>query len=337
MACSISYAVFLKGHQNTPRMSGESAPAFLDGAVHEWTGVALYSFPDREQSIGMNSNRGMPMRFPLTPMAVFLLISLFAPITFANVTAENQCGAYQSIPYEVLGSIDRTRPGFTEGLIFDGERLIESTGSHKSNSTINAIDPSTGQVTVLRDTPHGAFGEGLAKLGSQYFQLTYKENEVFVYDAQTLELKRVVPNRFSKEGWGLGVLNDQLIASDGTNRLHVLDPNTLAEKRAIEVRDYRGRKISNLNELEVIGNSALVNIYMTNYIYKVDLESGCVTGAMDMAPLLRDFDERQLNRIKADGNNVLNGIAYDPSRDVYYITGKNWPKIFQVRIPRQTG
>lgn len=271
------------------------------------------------------------MRFLLVLFGFSLFVSPGLAQTDTQASAEAQCQPAEKIAYHVVGKFDRTQPGFTEGLVFDDGKLIESTGSYKSKSTINSIGVPSGQVSVLRETPQNAFGEGLAKLGSEYIQLTYKEKKIFTYDFKNLSLLRSVTNQFSREGWGLDAWGEDLVASDGTDRLHVLDPRTFSEKRSIAVRDERGQPVKNMNELEVLGDAVFANIYQTNYIYKIDLESGCVTGVMDMSPLLEMLPQAQRNKVKSDTNNVLNGIAYDPSKDIFYITGKNWPKIFEVK------
>lgn len=261
------------------------------------------------------------MRLPVVAAILLLLAPAARP--FAN-----SCPQPEKLEFEVVRILNRSEIAFTQGLIYRNEMLLESTGAYEGDSVLNSIDPQTGEVTKITETPNDVYGEGLTQLGSELFQLSYKEGKIFVYDAETGALKRIAENTFSEQGWGLDTYQGQLIASDGSDTLTIVDPTTLEKIREVEVLGIaRG-----LNELEVVDNFLYANIYPKNLIAKVDLTTGCTVALAETSPLLQHFTPAEMDALRSDRNHILNGIAFDPGTGEFYLTGKNWPKIFVVRF-----
>lgn len=259
-------------------------------------------------------------------------LSLFAAVLLSLTPAARpfaqSCPQPIKLDAKIVRIVNRSEIGFTQGLIYRNGMLLESTGAYESDSVLNLIEPQTGIVTKIAETPDDIYGEGLTELGSELFQLTYKEGKIFVYDAGTGALKRVAENAFSEQGWGLDRYQGQLIASDGSGTLTIVNPGTLEKTRVINVTGIeRG-----LNELEVVGDTLYANVYPLNLIATVDLRTGCVLALAETSSLLQHFTPEEMDAIRSDRNHILNGIAFDPAAGEFYLTGKNWPKIFVVRF-----
>lgn len=166
------------------------------------------------------------------------------------------------------------------------------------------------------------FAEGVAVVASQVFQLTWQNRKAFVYDADTFQLLKEFP--YEGEGWGLTTDGTALIASDGTSQIRFLDPVTFSVKRTLPVT-MDGRPLDRLNELEFIHGEIFANIWQTDEVVRIDPVSGIVRGIIDFSGLLAAHDRH------AD-TDVLNGIAYDPKNDRLFVTGKRWPRLFEVRL-----
>lgn len=218
---------------------------------------------------------------------------------------------------------------FTEGFLFHNGELWESTGATtefpQTRSLFGAVDQNTGEIdTKVELDRYKYFGEGISFLNGQLFQLTYKSRTGFVYDANTFKkLKEfAIPK---KEGWGLTTDGSYLIMSDGTNKLTYLDPNSLRVVKTISVFE-RGISKDNLNELEYIDGYIYANIWKTNSIVKIDPTDGRVIGKLDMTSYANEA--RNLYRKAQE----MNGIAYDPETGDIFITGKLWPRIYELSI-----
>ena len=226
--------------------------------------------------------------------------------------------------YAVVHAWPHDRGAFTEGLAYlDGE-LIESTGLSGS-STLRKVELETGRVLEVVKLPAEYFGEGTAVLGGRIFQLTWQSRKGFIYDLRTLG--RVGEFSYDGEGWGLTTDGRSLIMSDGTNQIRFLDPGTFRVTRTISVLN-QGEPLRMLNELEYIKGEIYANVWQTQFIVRIDPASGKLLGVIDFTGLLSpaDYDEH---------TDVLNGIAYDEGRDRIFVTGKNWPRLFEVRlVPR---
>ncbi len=201
----------------------------------------------------------------------------------------------------------------------DGQ-LFESTGLY-GRSSLRRVRLSTGEVLDRVDLPPGEFGEGLARVEGRLVQLTWRSGLAHVYDLSTFEAER--SHRYSTEGWGLCFDGSRLVMSDGSDRLFFRDPTTFALRSQVSVR-AGGSPVSQLNELECVGDRVYANVWQTNRIVVIDPESGQVVAEVDASGLLTASEQA-----RAD---VLNGIAFVPETGRFLVTGKLWPKIFEVEL-----
>ncbi len=200
--------------------------------------------------------------------------------------------------------------------------LYESTGRN-GKSSVRMVDLETGRVLQRYDLASKYFGEGLTNWGSDLVQLTWKTNVGFVYDRFSFVEKHIF--RYKGEGWGLTHDDKQLILSDGTPILRFLNPQTLAEIKRIRVTDEKSQPVLNINELEYIHGEIYANVWETDQIVRISPRTGKILGRIDLSGLI---DETELT----DPDAVLNGIAYDERRDRIFVTGKLWPKLFEIRV-----
>lgn len=222
--------------------------------------------------------------------------------------------------FEVLATIPHDPAAFTQGLEFDGERLFESTGGY-GLSTVRELDPASGAVRRNRRLPPGAWGEGLTVSGGELVQLTFREEVAFRYDRRTLARRGA--DRYRGEGWGICRSGARLIMSNGSARLALRRPADLSLLRRVVVR-RAGVRVPRLNELECVRGRVWANVFHTNEIVRIDLQSGAVDGILDLTALVPPG--------LADGEAVLNGIAHHPASDTFYVTGKLWPVMYRLRV-----
>ena len=224
--------------------------------------------------------------------------------------------------YRVIAEFPHDIHAYTQGFEYHDGYFIEGTGQYRE-STLRKVLPATGEFIKYRNISPELFGEGITVLNGKIYQLTWREKIGFVYDADNFEQVR----KFSfenAEGWGLCNNLDEIIMSDGTNVLYFRDPQYFSINRKIEVFDDIS-EVDSLNELEYINGVIYANRYMTNEIVMIDPASGKVTGKVDMKGILKRED---LN----PEINVLNGIAWDSAGKRLFLTGKNWPKVYQVEF-----
>lgn len=226
--------------------------------------------------------------------------------------------------YEVVSVWPHDRGAFTQGLVYWQGKLLESTGLN-GESSLREDDLMSGEVLRKRTVAPQYFAEGLALLGGKLFQLTWQEKKAFVYDLNTFEPTGEF--NYDGEGWGLTTDGQSLIMSDGTSQIRFRDPATFAVQRTINVI-ARGHPVNRLNELEYIKGEVYANIWGTDYMVGIDPATGAVVGAIDFTGLLPREDRHP-------DTDVLNGIAYDPDHDRLFVTGKRWPKIFEVKLVRK--
>lgn len=222
--------------------------------------------------------------------------------------------------YEVIATYPHDREAFTQGLVVDEGVLFESTGLN-GRSSLRRVRLQTGEVLQRRDLDPQYFAEGLALFKDKLIQLTWQSNKGFVYDKTTFAPLREWS--YPTEGWGLTHNGKQLIMSDGTATLRFLNPETFAVEREITVTDV-GQPVARLNELEYVNGEVFANVWQTDLVARVDPQTGRVNGWIDLSGLLLPA-ERQ----NAD---VLNGIAYDAASDRLFVTGKLWPKLFEIKL-----
>ena len=226
----------------------------------------------------------------------------------------------RSLRVDVLRELAHERDAYIQGLVWWNGQLFESTG-REGESTLRRLDPQTGRVEQRIDVPDQYFGEGLALVDRRLMMLTWRAERALTYDRDSFE--PVETFRYRGEGWGLCYDGTRLVMSDGSDRLTFRDPDTFESIGEQRVR-LRGQPLHNLNELECVDGAVYANVWEEDFLVRIDPKTGRVTDYIDATGLLRGED-----RIGAE---VLNGIAYDPTAETFYITGKWWPKMFEVRF-----
>jgi len=226
--------------------------------------------------------------------------------------------------YRVVRAYPHDSKAFTQGLQYVDGFLYEGTGLNGSSS-IRKVKLETGEVVQRRDLARAYFGAGITVWKTDLIQLTWQSQVAFVYDSKTFAPRRTF--KYKGEGWGLTRDGTNLIMSDGTDELRVLDPATFAERRRIKVTAV-GIPLRNLNELEYMKGEILANVWTTDAVARVSPDTGRVTGYIDLAGLLTPAEKAS---VELEGG-VLNGIAYDEKNDRLFVTGKLWPKLFEIKI-----
>ena len=254
----------------------------------------------------------------LPGVAILSLITCGAADPLAR--GDQRPGGAPRFGYTVVRSYPHDRSAFTQGLLFQDGHLYEGTGQ-EGTSSIRKVRLDTGEVLQIRRLDDRYFGEGISIVGDRLIQLTWKSEIGFVYNAKTFEPTGTF--NYEGEGWGLTYDGKRLIRSDGSAVLRFLDPRTLKETGRVTVRD-RGNPVGQLNELEVVKGEIFANIFLTDLIARISPATGEVTGWIDLTGILPPRD-----RVGVD---VLNGIAYDASGDRLFVTGKLWPRLFEIKI-----
>jgi glutamine cyclotransferase/plastocyanin len=222
--------------------------------------------------------------------------------------------------YEVINEYPHDPGAFTQGLVFENGVLFEGTGLYGSSS-LRRVALETGEVLQILNLSSTYFGEGITVYWNEIVQLTWKSRVGFVYDKESFE--KLSEFNYNSQGWGITHDGESLIMSDGTATLHFLNPETFEETSTVGVYDDDG-PVTQLNELEYIQGNVYANVWYTDLIAIIDPQSGQVIGWIDLTGLLKPEDSA--------GANVLNGIAYDIENDRLFVTGKLWPKLFEIRL-----
>jgi len=223
--------------------------------------------------------------------------------------------------YKIKNSWPHDRRAYTQGLIFLDGILWESTGQYGASS-LRKVELKTGKVIKHISVPKDYFAEGMTVLHNKVFQLTWQEHKGFIYDPTTFQKQGEFS--YTGEGWGLTHDGESLIMSDGTDQIRFLDPSNFKITRTVNVTD-RGAPVDQLNELEYIDGEIYANIYMTDRIARIEPKTGNILGWIDLTGLLASKDRK-------GGEDVLNGIAYDEAGKRLFVTGKMWPKLFEIEI-----
>ena len=270
---------------------------------------------------------------PATLLILIIAILIGGVIYYALRPKQPSAGVNLAIPdpltqnlnYEILATLPHDSTCYTQGLVIDEGIFYESCGLY-GQSSLRKVDPATGTVQAETDLDASFFAEGLALLQGKLYQLTWRENTGFVYDASSLAQLRTF--NYQTEGWGLTTDGSALILSDGTNTLYWLDPGTMQVVRQVNV-SYQGQSVEYLNELEFINGLIFANVYLTDTIVAVNPDDGKVVSLIDLTGLRPEQN-------RAVQGEVLNGIAYDSINDKLYLTGKNWPNLYEVRLVPQS-
>ena len=226
--------------------------------------------------------------------------------------------------YQIVNMFPHDSNAFTQGLILNDGKLLESTGQEGSSS-LRRVELETGKILKKVDVPVPYFAEGITLLNGKIYQLTWQHQRGFIYDAQSFE--RLGEFKYSGEGWGITTDGKSLILSDGSNRLRFLDPSDFHVTRTVNVLDSGQTPVRELNELEFVQGEIYANVWHDNRIATIDPESGRVTAWIDMNGLMPEGELQ-------DPEAVLNGIAYDQTSNKLYVTGKLWPRIFEIRVKK---
>lgn len=240
------------------------------------------------------------------------------------VTTTPTCIAAAGIPvygYKIVNTYPHDRAAFTQGLAFENGYLYEGTG-RLGQSSLRRVELKTGKVVRLLRLSPRVFGEGIALYGNRIIQATWKSQVAFVFDKDSFQFLKVL--RYSTEGWGLTYDGEHIIMSDGTPTLHFYDPSTFQEVRAFEVRDDKG-PVAMLNELEYVNGEIYANVWLTERIARIDARTGQIVGWIDLSGLLSAAEQ-------TEAVDVLNGIAYDAANKRLFVTGKLWPKLFEIEL-----
>lgn len=224
---------------------------------------------------------------------------------------------------EVISERPHDTDAFTQGLLLYDGYFYESTGL-RGESSLRKVDPETGEVVQQIDLDDIYFGEGLARVDDRLIQLTWTSEVAFIYDLETFE--QIGEYEYEGQGWGLCYDGEELYMSNGSNIITVRDPVTFEVLREIEI-ELNNQPIDKLNELECVDKKVYANVWQTVAILEIDKKSGLVTAAINATDLHTPEIIEDLNR-----GSVLNGIAYDPENEVFYLTGKRWPVIYETTL-----
>ncbi len=280
------------------------------------------------------------MRLYLLISFLFIAASCGSAPNVSNVNTANRANTAADKPaavpvytYDIVKSYPHDRNAFTQGLLFHDGFLYEGTGGKKNRgdtfySSLRKVELETGKVLKKYDVPPEFFGEGIALLNGQIYQLTWQEQTGFVYGVDDFKLIREF--RYSGEGWGLTEDDTNLYMSDGTHIIRVIEPEGFKTIRTISVMDEKGRPLMKLNELEWVNGEIWANVWETGWIVRIDPATGELLGRIDLS---RIADDEIDTNPEAD---VLNGIAYDAAGDRLFVTGKKWRRLFEIKVkPKQ--
>jgi glutamine cyclotransferase len=243
------------------------------------------------------------------------------PPIFTNTVHAVTSAPIPVYSYAIVNAYPHDRNAFTQGLIFEDGILYEGTGL-RGQSTLRKVALETGAILQLYALPAQYFGEGVTVYGDKIYQLTWQSNVGFVYDKHSFQLLQQF--HYPTEGWGITHDGERLIMSDGTSTLHFLDPETLEEIGQIQVYDSDG-PVVRLNELEYVQGEIYANVWQTDRIARIDPDTGQVIAWIELEGLLgpEDLDQPV---------DVLNGIAYNAQNGRLFVTGKKWPKLFEIKL-----
>jgi len=254
-------------------------------------------------------------------LAFLAAASVAAGLFLGRPATPGSPGVIPVYTYVIVNTYPHDRDAFTQGLVFEGGFLYEGTGLY-GYSTLRRVDLETGAVLQVRELSAQFFGEGITIYGDRIIQLTWQSNIGFVWNKNTFELLQEFS--YPTEGWGITHDGKRLIMSDGTSTLYFLDPQSFEEVGRLEVFDNDG-PVTLLNELEYIKGEIYANVWQTDRIARISPRTGQVVGWVDLQGLLTEED-------RLEYVDVLNGIAYDSENGRLFVTGKLWPKLFEIEL-----
>ena len=244
--------------------------------------------------------------------------------TYINIKSDKAPVEYS---FEIVKSYPHDKRAYTQGLFFHDGYLYEGTGQ-QGESSLRKVKLENGEALSLLNLEQEYFGEGITYYQGKIIQLTWNSGKAFVMDAETFEkTDTFYPQTNKRECWGITTMKDELVITDGSNALYFFDPNSYERKRVVEVYDNVG-KVDSLNELEYINGKIFAKVWLTDRIVIINPATGQVEGSLNLGSIMTMSDKRKLR----DGDDVLNGIAYDSANDRIFVTGKRWPKMFEIKL-----
>jgi glutamine cyclotransferase len=271
-----------------------------------------------------NGNFRQPRRAMLFTWISGLLLVVSSVIGFSASAQFKRAPKGEVWGYKLVATYPHDQTAFTQGLVFTGDLLLEGTGK-KGESSLRLVDLKSGKVEKQADLDGHYFGEGITLLGKRIYQLTWQNRIGLVYDLDTFDLEKTF--QYTGEGWGLTNDGKRLLMSDGTSTIRFLDPDTFKVVKRITARGADGN-VGKLNELEYVNGEIWANIWYEDRIVRISPETGDVLGWIDLSGLYP--------RSKRSSNeDVLNGIAYDPESKRLLVTGKNWPRLYEITVGRK--
>lgn len=262
----------------------------------------------------MNFHNATKVFFP----SLFLLISV--GFSISESLPENPSA---KIPYKITKVYPHSPGSFTQGLVFEQGFLYEGTGQY-GLSSLRKVKFETGEILKETKLPKNLFGEGITIYKDKIIQLTWLSRMGFVYDKKSFRLVDSFRYPVPIEGWGITTDGKHLIMSDGSNRLYFLDPESFVVKKQLDVYDHLG-PVQKINELEYAGGAIYANVWQSQNIVKIDLASGRVVGIIDLKEIVP-------KQYRGHNDYVLNGIAYDSEKNRFFVTGKMWPRVFEMQL-----
>jgi glutamine cyclotransferase len=285
----------------------------------------------RKEGVAVKFRNAFTLKNPGWAILVCLTVLIIVPWAQSDVGEGLKPGRTPLYNYRVIRSYPHDRQAFTQGLVYEGGFFYEGTGLH-GRSSLRKVDPASGRILKEIRLEPSHFGEGVTVLGDRIVQLTWLSHVGFVYNKTSFSLLKTFT--YPQEGWGITHDGKRLIMSDGTSVLHFLDTKDFREIATISVHDERG-PVTGLNELEYVQGAIYANVWPTDRIAVIDPRTGRIKAWIDLKGLLDKKDSR--------GVDVLNGIAYDTRGNRLFVTGKLWPKVFEIqtafrpRLPGETG
>ena len=231
--------------------------------------------------------------------------------------------APEHLSYKIIREYPHDPKAYTQGLVYQDGILYESTGQY-GESGIRKQDIKSGKILSALSIDNRLFGEGITLLNDKIYQLTWTSGKGFIYDLKTFSLESTFT--YNTQGWGITTIGDKLIMSDGSHKLYHIAPSSFNIIKEVEVYDHNG-PVKNLNELEYTNGLVWANVWMQDRIVMIDPATGEVKKELDLSRLLSGAERAKLN----DSDDVLNGIAWNPEKETVYVTGKRWPKLFEIK------
>ncbi|MFN3666573.1 MAG: glutaminyl-peptide cyclotransferase [Sediminibacterium sp.] len=253
-----------------------------------------------------------------------------------NKTEDNEGGnnntaaipAPTNLNYAIVKIYPHDTSSYTQGLLWYNNTLYEGTGLN-GESRLMKVSLESGKYQQKTDLAYEYFGEGVTIFNDKIYQLTWEQHKVFVYELNSF--KKIKEFDWNMEGWGLTHNGKQLIVSTGSSNLYFVNPETFAVEKTLGVYDNNGY-LANLNELEFVNGSIYANVYLTDIIVKINPETGLVESRMDFSNLLKRTNQPFDENIFMEKGYVLNGIAYNAATQSFYITGKKWPALYEIKL-----